>query len=166
MRLAVKLKLAMSLGGASHFHFGVADENVLSLVVLILASAYSYFEFCNTVLKVHFQRDDRATLQFLRLAHLLDFVRVGEELSPACREMVETVGEKVFIDMCTDEPEFILVFVDINPRFAQSALAVTDRLDFRTDEHDSHFKSFIYKIEVVRLAVLDNGRTRFFLDHL
>ena len=68
--------------------------------------------------------------------------------------------------MGADKPKFILVLVDINPCFAQSAFAIADRLDFRPDEHDSYFKSFIHKVKVICFAVLDNGRTRFFLCHL
>ena len=68
--------------------------------------------------------------------------------------------------MRADEPELVLFFVDVYPSFAQSAFAVADGLDFGPDKHDSHFKRLIHKIEMVRLAVLDNGRTRFFLGHL
>ena len=68
--------------------------------------------------------------------------------------------------MGANEPEFVLFFVDVDPCFAQSAFAVADRFDFGPDEHDSHFEGLVHKIKVARLAVLDNGRTRFFLDHL
>lgn len=68
--------------------------------------------------------------------------------------------------MGADKPKFVLFLVDVDPRFAQSAFAVTYGLDFGPDEHDTHFEGFIYKIEMARLAVLDNGRTRFFFGHL
>ena len=68
--------------------------------------------------------------------------------------------------MGADEPEFVLFFVDVYPSFAQSAFTVADGFDFGADKHNTHFKRFIHKIEMVRLAVLDDGRTRFFLGHL
>ena len=90
---ATKPKLATGFCNARDFHLGVAIDDILSLVALILASAYSYFKFCNSIFKIHFERNDGAALLFLCLAHFLYFVDVREQFAAAGGEMVEPVRE-------------------------------------------------------------------------
>ena len=67
--------------------------------------------------------------------------------------------------MCPDEPELVLVFGDVDPGFTQGTLAIADGLDFRANEHNTHFKRLVDEIEVIGLAVLDYGSFRFFASH-
>lgn len=155
----------MRLCRTGHFEFCVAVDDVLTLVALVFTAADSHFELGAAILEVELQGDERAALLLLGLAHLGDFVHMGEELAAPSREMVETVREKVFVDVRTHEPDFILALVDVDPRFAQGALAIAYRLDFRTDEHDTYFEGFVYEVEMVCLAVYDDRSALFLFRH-
>ena len=88
----------MSLCRTGHFEFCVAVDDILALVALILTAADSHFELGAAILEVELERDERAALLLLGLAHLGNFVHMGQELAAPCRKMIETVGEKVFVD--------------------------------------------------------------------
>ena len=131
----------------------VPGDDVRTLVSLIFASAYSYFEFGVSLFKIEFQRNQSEPFQFRRFAHLLDFGDVREQFALALGFVPESFREKIFVDVRADQPEFVFVFGNFDPGFAEAAFASPDGFDFGTDEYNADFKAAFDKVEVLRFAI-------------
>lgn len=124
----------------------------MTLVVQLLASCHADVQLRAATPQPHAQGDERHALALDLLRELLDLSPVCQELAGAVRVMVRIGAMGVRADVCADQPQ--LTVGDAHVRLTDGNLALANRLDLRSGQHDSCLERVAYRIVMECAPVL------------
>ena len=124
----------------------------IAFVMQFFASAKSEFDFDESVLKVHFERNERVTLLLDFSAEFVDFGAVEEQLSRATGVNVVVTAHLIRRNMCAEHKHFAVF--DYDETISEVDCSETYGLHFTPDERDARLVGVLDEIVVISLFVV------------
>src|SRR5690606_10221957 len=124
----------------------------LTLVVELLAPRHADIDLCPAVLQAHAQRDKRHPLLLRRPNQVVDLTTMREELARPIRIMVRPATVRIRRNMAADQPQFAVI--DAHISLGDGDLAIPNRLDLCSCQHDAGLELFLDEVIVKRAPVL------------